>query len=75
MLPLSIGATLVLMHYYDRSTHFSKTELPIFYSLLFTWSRNMIQLQLCFVTKQVYQPFNIGTLFFIGMVFFGCMCK
>jgi hypothetical protein len=34
---------------------------------MFTWSRNMIELQLCFVTKQNYQPFNFGTLSFLAV--------
>ena len=40
--------------------------IPLVYVLMFTWSRNMIELQLCFVTKQRFQPFNLGTLSFLG---------
>ena len=32
---------------------------------MFSWARNMIQLQLCAVVNQKYNPFNLGTLGFI----------
>ena len=38
---------------------------PFYYCLMFSWARNMIQIQLCFVTKQVYSPFNAGSLVFL----------
>ena len=38
---------------------------PLTYLLLFTWCRNMIHMQVCFVTKQKYDPFNIGTFCFV----------
>jgi hypothetical protein len=38
---------------------------PFYYCLMFSWARNMIQIQLCFVTKQVYSPFNTGSLVFL----------
>lgn len=38
--------------------------LPIFYLLTFSWSRNMIEIQVYFVTKQEFNPFNLGTLSF-----------
>lgn len=38
--------------------------LPIFYLMTFSWSRNMIEIQVYFVTKQEFNPFNYGTLSF-----------
>jgi hypothetical protein len=32
---------------------------------MFTWSRNMIEIQVYFVTKQTFNPFNYGTLTFL----------
>ena len=36
-----------------------------FYSLMFMWSRNMINIQLQYITKQKYRVFNRGTLSFL----------
>lgn len=38
---------------------------PLCYVLMFTWSRNMIEIQVYFVTKQAFNPFNYGTLTFL----------
>ncbi len=42
---------------------------PVFYaflySIVFMWSRNMINIQLQFITKQKYRVFNRGTLSFL----------
>lgn len=35
------------------------------YSVVFMWSRNMINIQLQFITKQKYRVFNRGTLSFL----------
>ena len=44
---------------------FEEAYYPLMYLMMFTWSRNMIQIQLCCVTQQQFDPFNIGTLFFV----------
>lgn len=36
-----------------------------FYSIMFMWSRNMINIQLQHITKQKYRVFNRGTLSFL----------
>lgn len=38
---------------------------PFFYSIMFFWSRNMINIQLYHITKQKYRVFNRGTLSFL----------
>lgn len=46
---------------------------PLCYVLMFTWSRNMIEIQVYFMTKQVFKPFNYGTLtFLISSALFLC---
>lgn len=46
---------------------------PLCYVLMFTWSRNMIEIQVYFVTKQSFNPFNYGTLtFLISSAIFLC---
>lgn len=37
---------------------------------MFAWGQNMIQIQLCAVTEQKYNPFNSSTLSFV-MLFLG----
>lgn len=37
----------------------------LFYSIMFMWSRNMINIQLQHITKQKYRVFNRGTLSFL----------
>ena len=39
----------------------------ILYSMIAMWARNMILIQLQFITKQKYRVFNRGTNFFIIM--------
>ena len=64
LLPLSYAITIALLYYFD-SNIFNKITWPFYYCLMFSWARNMILIQLSFVTKQVYSPFNAGTLGFI----------
>lgn len=63
-LPISF-AVAILTLYFSSKCPFDEAFWPIFYSLLFSWSRNMIEMQLYYVTKQKYNPFNLGTLGFV----------
>jgi hypothetical protein len=45
------------------------------YSLLFMWSRNMIDIQLNYIAKQRFRVFNRGTNIFIGLCFFYMIFK
>jgi hypothetical protein len=44
----------------------SEIFYPFFYSIMFFWSRNMINIQLYHITKQKYRVFNRGTMSFIA---------
>ena len=39
--------------------------MQVFYSLLFFWSRNMIEIQLYYVSKQKFKVYNRGTNIFM----------
>ena len=66
---------LGLVYIMDPETYFVKNGMQIYYSLLFFWSRNMIEIQLYYVSKQKFKVYNRGTNIFmftlIGWVFFG----
>jgi hypothetical protein len=64
MLPISFGTMLFLLKLLKPEV-FLKASLPLSYVLMFTWSRNMIEIQVYFVTKQEFKPFNLGTLTFL----------
>lgn len=65
LLPVSYAVTLLLLYFQFPTIFFSPTIYSLAYALLFSWSRNMIEIQVYFVTKQVFNPFNRGTLTFI----------
>lgn len=67
LLPFSYGVGLLLLRLGGADAYF-EASLPLCYLLLFTWSRNMIEIQLYFVTKQYFNPFNLGTLTFLVSV-------
>ena len=53
---LSIGILYVFDNYiYDKAYY------QIYYLIMFFWARNMILIQLYFITKQKYKVFNRGT--------------
>ena len=64
ILPISYLCVLIFLYFSPKSP-LEKATWPIFYCLMFSWARNMIQLQLCAVVDQKYSPFNLGTLGFI----------
>ena len=49
-----------------------ETLWPLYYCLMFSWARNMILIQVCYVAKQKFNPFNLGTLSFLvpSFIFF-----
>lgn len=55
----------ILGLYFSSKCPFEEAMWPLFYGLTFSWSRNMIEMQLYYVTKQRYNPFNLGTLGFV----------
>jgi hypothetical protein len=63
-LPATFAATILVL-YFSSDCPFEEAVWPIFYSLMFSWSRNMIHIQLFYVTKQRFNPFNLGTLGFV----------
>jgi len=64
ILPISYLIAIGLL-YFSVKCPFDQGMWPIYYCLMFSWARNMIQIQLCFVTKQIYNPINAGSLSFI----------
>lgn len=63
LLPLTYICIIILIQVFKPEAYIMAT-LPIFYLLTFSWSRNMIEIQVYFVTKQEFNPFNLGTLSF-----------
>lgn len=63
LLPLTYICIIILIQIFKPEAYIMAT-LPIFYLLTFSWSRNMIEIQVYFVTKQEFNPFNLGTLSF-----------
>jgi hypothetical protein len=56
-----------------RPEVFTLAFQPLAYVLMFTWSRNMIEIQVYFVTKQAFNPINYGSLtFLISSALFLC---
>lgn len=66
---LYIYTGLILIGLYlVQNDIFTTAYFPIIYTLMFLWARNMILIQLYFITKQKYKVLNRGTNLFI---FFG----
>jgi len=61
-LPLAYSLIILAFYLFNGTEFLNRNILSIFYALMFSWSRNMIEIQVSFVTKQVFQPFNLGTL-------------
>ncbi len=64
LLPLSYGIVIAAL-FYSEKCPFQAALWPFYYIFMFSWCRNMIMLQLFYVTKQKFNPFNIGSLSFI----------
>ena len=60
LLYISSGVVLLALYLFD-SEIYEKAFYPFYYALMFFWSRNMILIQLQFITKQRYRVFNRGT--------------
>lgn len=64
LLFLTAGVAIALVWY--TLPHLSRwTFYSFFYAIMFMWSRNMINIQLQFITRQKYNVFNRGTLSFL----------
>lgn len=64
LLYISTGIAILVV-YLTVPVLTSTTFYAFFYSLMFMWSRNMINIQLYYITKQKYRVFNRGTLSFL----------
>ena len=56
---------LILVYFLDPETYFLRNGMQVYYSLLFFWSRNMIEIQLYYVSKQKFKVYNRGTNIFM----------
>lgn len=64
LLWISAGIAILLV-YWSINNMDRRTFYAFFYSIMFMWSRNMINIQLQYITKQKYRVFNRGTLSFL----------
>jgi hypothetical protein len=64
LLPLSYGFAIAMLGLFAPEV-FATAASPLAYVLMFTWARNMIEIQVYFVTKQEFKPFNPGSLTFL----------
>lgn len=63
---LYVSAGIAILLVYLRIEDLNRpTFYAFFYSIMFMWSRNMINIQLQYITKQKYRVFNRGTLSFL----------
>lgn len=69
------GFALILVYFLDPTIYYLRNGMQVYYSLLFFWSRNMIEIQLYYVSKQKFKVHNRGTNIFmftlLGWVFLG----
>lgn len=63
LLPLILVATLSIWKFMISENIFVDHFYPIVYLLTFMWSRNMMLMQVCYVTKQRFHSLNIGNLY------------
>ena len=64
MLPATFIIVIALLGF-DNGNALEEAHWPLYYCLMFSWARNMIELQLDYVSGQKFNPFNIGTLSFV----------
>lgn len=64
LLYISTGVAILFV-YLTVPVLTSCTFYSFFYAIMFMWSRNMINIQLYYITKQKYRVFNRGTLSFL----------
>lgn len=60
---ISAGAVLLTLKSIDNID--ASTFYLFYYSIMFMWCRNMILIQVQFLTKQKYEVFNRGTISFL----------
>ena len=58
---LYISAGVCCLLFYLSQEFTAEYFYPFYYSVMFMWSRNMIQIQLQFIIKQKYNVFNRAT--------------
>ena len=61
LLPLAYAVAISIL-YFSSNCPFEEARWPFYYGLTFSFARNMILMQISFVTKQSYNPLNIGTM-------------
>jgi hypothetical protein len=62
-----VAGASILAVYLSTPKFSGEVAYPFFYAIMFFWSRNMISIQLNYITKQKYHVFNRGTLSFVGL--------
>lgn len=60
LLPVILVSTLLIWKFYVNQNVFINNFYPIVYILTFMWGRNMMLMQVCYVTKQRFHSFNLG---------------
>jgi hypothetical protein len=60
LLPTILISALCVWHFYINENIFVNHFYPIFYILTFMWGRNMMLMQVSYVTKQRFHSLNIG---------------
>jgi hypothetical protein len=70
---------LIFVYLADKDTYFNKNGLQVYYSLLFFWSRNMIEIQLYYISGQKFKVYNRGTNIFmvtlLGYLIYGSILE
>lgn len=63
LLPIVLISTLWIWKYIVADNIFANHFYPIVYILTFMWGRNMMLMQVCYVTKQRFHSFNLGIVY------------
>ena len=63
LLPTVLITTLLVWKFFIAENIFTEHFYPIIYILTFMWGRNMMLMQVCYVTKQRFHSLNIGTFY------------
>ena len=64
-LPFIAGFILIYTGIMQKDIYYERIGKSVAYSLMFFWSRNMIEIQLYYIANQRFNVFNIGTNVFI----------
>jgi hypothetical protein len=52
--------SLIVLRFDISQNIFNDHLYPIVYLLMFMWGRNMMLMQVCYVTRQRFSTFNLG---------------